>query len=157
MDKMQPAPVLTPLCLVSADVAPLVDMGAAAISHRRMVPISGGRVVGPRLDGEILPGGADWQERGALGDLDIDARYVIKVSNGDLISVRSRGMRTAPVSVLARLERGEAVEPTEYYFRTIMRFDVLESSPFAWLNRVLAVARGRRLPGCVELSVYEIG
>ena len=35
--------------------------GAAPFGHRRVVNILGGPVTGEKLNGRVLPGGADWQ------------------------------------------------------------------------------------------------
>ena len=45
------------------DIAPAVVQGETASGVRRFIPITGGRLEGPELSGEVLPGGADWQHR----------------------------------------------------------------------------------------------
>jgi Protein of unknown function (DUF3237) len=61
--------------------------------------------------------GADWQivlpDGTALGDI----RYVLQTDDGELLNVRSWGIRHGSAEVLARLSRGEDVDPTEYTFR----------------------------------------
>jgi hypothetical protein len=57
--------------------------------------------------------------------------------------------------VLARLARGEAVDPGEYYFRTAIRFETGDAA-FGWLNRVLAVGVGQRPPGGPVYDVYAV-
>jgi Protein of unknown function (DUF3237) len=47
------------------------------------------------------------------------------------------------------------VEPSHYYFRTILRFEA-SSQKLAWLNRILTVARGRRDVDAVRLDVFEV-
>ncbi len=125
-----------------------------AISQsRRCIPILGGAVSG-RLNGEVLPGGADWQQIGSDGTIEIDARYVLKLADG-LVEVESRGLRAGPPEVLARLAAGEVVDPALYYFRTAMRFR--SAAPeLAWLGRILGVASGERLSGAVRLTVHEV-
>ena len=67
----------------------------------------------------------------------------------------SKGMRCAPPDVLERLGRGEEVDPSLYYFRTVMRFETAHPST-AWLNRILALAKGAREKNAVRLEVYEV-
>ena len=56
--------------------APAWDLGAtSALGTRRIVPITGGRIEGPRLAGEILDNGADWQIVTASTTI-IDTRYL---------------------------------------------------------------------------------
>ena len=76
-----------------------------------------------KLTGKILPGGADWQFIRADGASDVEARYTIQADSGAYVLVSSEGIRHGPPEVLARLPRGEQVDPSLYYFRTCMRFE----------------------------------
>jgi hypothetical protein len=69
--------------------------------------------------------------------------------------VDSRGVRHGPPDVMARLAGGEDVDPTSYYFRTVMRFETAHPSTL-WLNRILALARGAREKNAVRLDVHEV-
>ena len=125
------------------------------MGHRRVVNIQGGHFEGDLISGTVLPGGADWQWVRTDGTIDLDARYTLKTDAGELIQVTSQGLRTASPDVLARLGRGEDVDPALYYFRTVMRFET--SAPALLpLTRLLAVAYGRRTRNAVELRVDEI-
>ena len=83
-----------------------------------MIPIVGGRVSGSRLTGEIMPGGGDWQTVRADGTTDVEARYLIRATDGTILSVVNSGYRHGPPEVLARIAQGEIVDPALYYFRT---------------------------------------
>src|SRR4051812_19448929 len=148
---ISPAPIFTIRC----EVADILDLGPAPFRRRRVVNLLGGTVSGARLKGRILPGGADWQVMAADGALDIHARYTIESDAGALIQVDSRGVRNGPPDVMARLSRGEDVDAAEYYFRTAMRFETAHQSA-AWLNRILALAKGARERNAVRLEVYEV-
>jgi hypothetical protein len=89
------------------------------------------------------------------GSLDIHARYTIESDAGALIQVDSKGVRAGPPDVLARLGRGEDVDPALYYFRTAMRFETGHPSA-DWMNRILALAKGAREKNAVKLDVYEV-
>jgi hypothetical protein len=141
--------------LLRAELADIVDVGITPMGHRRVVNIQGGHFEGDLISGSVLPGGADWQWVRTDGTIDLDARYTLKTDAGELIQVTSQGLRTASPEVLARLGRGEDVDPTLYYFRTVMRFET--SAPALLpLTRLLAVAYGRRTRNAVELRVDEI-
>jgi hypothetical protein len=144
-----------PIFRIHCEVANILDLGAPPFGHRRVVNLLGGTVSGAKLNGRILPGGADWQIMAQDGSLDIHARYTIESDAGALIQVDSRGLRTGPPEVLARLGRGEDVDPALYYFRTAMRFETAHPSA-AWLNRILALAKGAREKNAVKLEVYEV-
>ena len=63
-------------------------------------------MTGAKLNGRVLPGGADWQIMAADGTLDIHARYTLESDAGALIQVDSKGVRHGPPEVLARHARG---------------------------------------------------
>lgn len=148
-------PRLVPMTQVRCEVGALVSLGVAKYGERRYVPLLGGTVRGPELNGSIVEGGVDWQVSRADGALDIAAHYVIRAHDGSLIEVQSDGLRHGPPEVLARLARGEAVAREEYFFRTVMRFT---TGAQAWLhlNKVLALAVGQREARAVLLDVYRI-
>lgn len=150
-----PHPLLRHIFTVRADLADILDVGPTPAGHRRVVNILGGTVTGSRLRGSVLPGGADWQMVRPDGALDIEARYTLRTHDGALIQVRSTGLRHGPPEVIARVGRGEAVDPGQYYFRTLMRFETAAPA-HDWLNRVLAIAYGARLHNAVELEVHEV-
>ncbi len=144
-----------PIFQIHADLAAITDLGRTPYGQRRIIDILGGTVHGARLNGRILPGGADWQIIRNDGAADIQARYTIQTETGARILVSSNGLRHGPPDVLERLAQGEDVDPSLYYFRTVMRFET--SDPSAdWLNRILALARGQREARAVRLDVYEI-
>ncbi|MGZ3333649.1 MAG: DUF3237 family protein [Gemmatimonadaceae bacterium] len=67
----------------------------------------------------------------------------------------SFGLRHGPAEVLAALTRGESVDPSKYYFRTAPRFET--SAPkYEFLNRLIAVASGNRLPTGPIYTINEI-
>ena len=144
-----------PIFRVHCEVADILDLGPAPFGHRRVVNLLGGTVTGARLNGRVLPGGTDMQIMAADGSLDIHARYTLQSDAGALIQVDSKGVRHGPRDVLARLAKGEDVDASLYYFRTVMRFETAHPSA-AWLNRILALARGAREKNAVRLDVYEV-
>ncbi len=144
-----------PLFDAHVEVAEIVTLGRTPLGERRVVNILGGWFRGERLTGRIRPGGADWQTVGDDGAARLDARYTLETDGGILVQVRSEGLRHGPPDVLARLAAGEAVDPGRYYFRTVLRFET-GAPDLDWLNRVIAIARGARLPNVVELHAFEL-
>jgi len=143
------------LMRVAADVGEPVTMGGGPLGERRVVAITGGTFEGPRLQGTIVPGGADWQIVRADGVLDIDARYALRTEAGVLIRVVSQGYRHGPPEVLAALGRGEEVPARKYFFRTVMRFET-GAPALQWLNRTIAVATAQRKARQVLLEAYQL-
>ena len=102
--------------------APL-DLGDVAKGGRRIVPITGGDFSGPRVRGEVLPGGADWQVLRGDGVAELEARYTLRTDDGALIYVRNHGLRHGPPEVIAALAAGQPVDPARYYFRGATFFE----------------------------------
>jgi hypothetical protein len=143
-----------PIFTIHAELADIRHFGQTPYGERRVIDILGGWVDGPRLKGKILPG-ADWQIVRPDGVTDLAARYGIESDGGARILVRSDGLRHGPPEVIAALARGEAVDPSRYYFRTVMRFETADPA-LAWLNRILALGTGARDKLAIHLDVYEV-
>jgi len=140
---------------IHAELSAIMNLGRTPYGERRIINITGGTVRGAKLQGRILPGGADWQILRSDGAADISARYTIETDAGARILVKSDGLRHGPPEVLERLARGDSVDPSLYYFRTVMRFETADPA-FDWLNRILALARGQREARAVRLDAYEV-
>lgn len=81
---------------------------------------------------------------------------MIEAEDGALIRVDSQGLRHGPPEVMAALLRGEKVDSTQVYFRTVIRF---ETAALAHddLNLRLFLATGERQHDCVILRLTELG
>ena len=145
----------TPLFHIECDVGEIQRFGHTPYGERRVIDITGGLVHGPKLNGRILPGGTDRQIIRTDGVTDLTARYSIQTDAGGLILVNSDGMRHGPPEVLAAIARGEQVPPESYYFRTVMRFETADPGS-DWLNRIIALATGKREQQRVLLEVYGV-
>lgn len=124
-------------------VAPPMVIAAGPKGLRRVIPILGGVFEGPRIRGTVLEGGADWQYVRPDDVVSLEARYTLQVDDGTLIMVINRGMRHGPPAVLERIFRGEAVDPSEYYFRTVAEFEA-PAGPHDWLNKAIFLGVARR-------------
>jgi hypothetical protein len=140
--------------IVTVD-APLV-VGPSTKGLRRVVPITGGTVQGPRLKGHVLPGGADWQVVQPDGVLDVEAKYTLQADDQTLIMVTNKGMRHGPKEIIDKLTRGEKVDPSEYYFRTSAQFEVSNDSKHAWLNRAVFIGVGERRANAAVIQFFEV-
>ncbi len=152
---MPAAPVLLPMTHIRCEVDVLVSLGPAPCGERRFVPLGGGTVQGPELNGTLVSGGVDWQVARSDGVLEIAAHYVIRSDDGALIEVKSEGLRHGPPPVMARLARGEMVARDEYFFRTLVRFTT-GAPQWLHLNKVMAIAVGQREARAVLLDLYRL-
>ena len=149
------APELRHVFDIEAEVGPTRDLGAMPHGRRRFVPILGGSVRGPRLEAEVMPGGADWQYVRSDGVVELVARYSIKTVDGVEIAVTNRGLRRAAPDVMARMARGEAVDTALVYCRTVPQFEA-PAGPYEWLNSSLFLCTAARLPAKIQVAVFEV-
>jgi hypothetical protein len=155
MDASPTPPRLEPAFSARVAVAAPRSLGRVAGGERRIVDITGGEVSGPRLAGRILPGGADWQIVRDDGTAVLEARYTIEAADGALVYVRNFGYRHGPREVLARIARGEVVDPALYYFRTTPAFETA-APQYEWLNRTVAVCSAMRTADRVIIDFYAV-
>lgn len=141
---------------LSIDVPRIVELGATPNGARRIATVSGGTFKGERLSGTIQasPGG-DWIVLRSDGAMVLDVRMTLETNDEELIYMSYRGIRHGPPEVMARLGRGEQVDPASYYFRTTPVFETA-SSKYDWLNRIISVATGRRESTGPVYEVYEV-
>ena len=135
---------------------PVWELGRTSdLGTRRIVPITGGRFDGPRLTGEILDNGADWQVVTDDGAAIVDTRYLLRLDDGALAFLRTYGHRHGPPEVLAEIARGGVVDPAWYYFRMQMTFETA-SATYGWLNRSIVVGSAMRLAKSVVYDAYLV-
>ena len=151
---MLPAPELKPFCELRVDLAPIQEMGPGRAGQRRIIPIIGGSVSG-RVNGKILNLGADWQTIYADGSADLDTRYAFETDDGALIEIVNKGVRHGPPEVVARLARGEDVDPSDYYMRTYARLETGDPR-YDWVNRMIFVGTGGRWAAQVRVSLFTV-
>lgn len=145
-----------PLFTLLLALHPTLDLGQTPAGGRRVFAVSGGSFAGERLRGTVSPLiGSDLFLARTDGTFQQDVRLLLVADDGALILMTYRGVRRASKAIDERLARGEAVDPSEYYLRTTPVFET--SAPeHAWLNGIVAVAKGARRPGGVEYEVFEI-
>ena len=136
-------------------VGPIQDLGQTARGHRRIVDILGGTAEGPRVQGEILPGGADWQIVRPDGTIEVVARYTIRCTSGALVYVQNDGLRVASPEILARMSKGELVPFDSYRFRTAPRFETSEPS-LKWMETSTFVGVAARTPDRVVIGFHAV-
>jgi hypothetical protein len=143
------------LFTLKLSVAGMQSVGAIPGGNRRIGLVAGGTFQGERLRGTVLPGGADWLMDRPDKATTLDVRLVLQTDDGAAIGMTYRGMRHGPAEVMERVNRGETVDPSSYYFRTAVAFET--SAPkYDWLNRVIAVGTGSRLPDGPVYDVFEV-
>lgn len=155
-------PSLELVAELTVQVAAPIEIGVTPGGHRRVIPIIGGTVSGPGLNGQkglkgrVLAAGADFQlVQPADGTAQLDARYVLALDDGTHVFVANRALRRASPEVTARLMRGEAVDPGLVYFRCQPAFEA-PPGPWRWLMDHVFIGTGVRRPDCVEMAFYRV-
>ena len=143
------------LFTITAVVTQLHDVGAMPGGTRHVVLIGAGKFEGPRVRGELLPGGMDMKTLRADGSMVPNVRLVLKTDDGALIFMHYTGVRHGSPEVMRRIAAGEVVPPDEYYLRSTPYFET-SARKYDWLNRIVAVGVGRRMPDHAEYDVFEI-
>ncbi len=77
---------------------------------------------------------------------------MLETDDGAMIGLQYRGLRHGPDDVMAKVNSGQFVDPSQYYFRTTITFETA-SPKYAWLNKAFGIGTGSRPP---EGPVYEI-
>jgi len=143
-----------------ADLTVRVDQpqeaGRTVRGLRRLIPILGGEAVGDGWHARLLPGGADFQL--VLNDTlaELDARYMLELDGGDLVYVTNRAVRSGPPELMARLMRGEPVDPAQIYFRCSPSFETV-SPALRWITERMFVGTGARHPDQVVMRFFALG
>jgi uncharacterized protein DUF3237 len=144
-----------PLFVMRLTVRKLQIVGATPGGLRRIGVVPGGAFAGERLSGEVLEGGSDWQTVRSDGATTLNVRLVLKTTDDALIGMTYQGLRHGPPEIVARIEKGEAVDPASYYFRINPLFETA-AAKYDWINRVLAVGIGHRRADGPIYSIFEV-
>ena len=122
---------------------------------RRLVPITGGKAQGKGWTARVLPGGTDFQLIVSDTLCELDARYGLETDAGDLIYVQNHAVRAAPPEAMAKLLRGEPVDPAQVYFRCNPRFETASPS-LRWIEERMFVGVGVRHPAQVVMRFFAL-
>ncbi|KAJ5618717.1 hypothetical protein N7528_006828 [Penicillium herquei] len=161
------APQIEYVFTLQVDLAPPLDYGSTATGDKRFIPITGGKVTGPRLSGKILGNtGGDWNAVRADGIVHLYARYSIQADDGTIIGICNEGYGRASQETMKVVfedadpsKASMANEGADWYTRTNPRFEVdVNNEEHGWLGRsvFLGNLKPPQRPGYVEIDVYEV-
>jgi hypothetical protein len=129
---------------IQADLAPPHVIANAPDGNRIIVYVTGGKFQGPRMRGEVLPGGGDWFLSRPDGVGCLDVRIVLKTDDGELIYMTYCG----------RTKLGPDGAPGA--LQTAPTFMTSTKGKYAWLNAVQAVGEGGPTQSGVKYTVHEV-
>lgn len=138
------APGLEFVMQLRVTVGQAFSVGKTSKGERLVIPITGGTFEGPRLKGNVLEGGADYQLiNRELKRTDLEAIYCICTDDGVNIHVRNVGI--------------SADEDGKNYFYCTPKFEAPLDSKYAWMNNAIYVCRpGEFMKGGVVLNVWKV-
>jgi hypothetical protein len=119
---------LVPLCVAELGIGRAIDLGTTPAGRRLIGLADGGRFDGDRLHAKVAAVGADWLVIGPDGTGLVDARLLLETDEGALIHVTYQG-------------RVDTTGGMRGPFYTAPLFETA-ANDYAWLNRVVAVAKG---------------
>lgn len=154
-----PVPFVEPRLRFFADLRVEVgvpqEVGRTVHGLRRLIPILGGKAQGDGWQARVMPGGADFQLIVSDTLAELDARYTLEADGGDLIYVQNRAVRSGPPELMARLVRGEVVDPAQSCFRCSHQFE--KASPaLRWIGERMFTGTGARFPDAVAMRFWEL-
>lgn len=137
-------PGLAFVAALHVTLSPALRIGEVGHGQREIIPITGGTVSGPLLNGRILPGGEDWALDGEEGRFSVWARYALELDDGTLVTVDNRGL-------------GGTAPDGRFVGRTVPRFEVADG-PHAWLRHSVFVGTLAADPAgaFVDLRFYRV-
>ena len=106
-------------------IGSMINVGESKRGARRIIPIIGGSFCGPKIKGEILPGGDDWQLVRPDGDTELYARYLLKTNDGYVFQVINQALIHTDNSV------------NSFYCKSVLDIEVPNNSPYNYLNHAI--------------------
>ena len=138
----------------SIDFAP-VQVHATPLGTRLTYVVERGVVDGPRLRGELLPGGGDWVLVGDDGVARLDVRATLRTHDGHLVHVTSTGRARLDDAARARYMAGELIAWDEAYARSAPLFET-GADEYGWLNEAVTVAVNQLSPTHVDYRIFLV-
>jgi hypothetical protein len=148
-------PTLEHVLDLEIEVDEPIEIGETGDGRRRIIPIVDGTVSG-RIEGRVIPAGADYQLFRVDRVTELVAKYAFEADDGSRVYVENRGIRYAEPGIKEQLRDGEPVDPDNVYFQSTPQFETANPD-LAWLTRSIFIASGIRQPRGVKLAVYRVG
>src|SRR6266566_1695051 len=128
---------------ITANIGSVTSAGDIGHGVRRIIPITGGEVRGPDVNGKVCAFGADFQIIRPNELIELEAKYAFETDDGAIVYVENKGIRFGPLDLLEKLKRGEPVDPKLIYFRTIPKFETGHDK-YRWLMERIFVGSAAR-------------
>lgn len=128
---------------IHAECTEDVIVGDTFKGYLKVIPILGGKVFG-KINGTVIPGGADWNTTLKGNNAHVLAKYMFKTDDDEIITVHNEGFFNR--------DAGQVI-------KTIPKFEAREESKYNWINHGVYVGSLQRIcdaPRTVEIKVYKL-
>jgi len=133
-------------------LAPPQVIGPVPGDVRIDFPVIGGEITGPRLQGSVKPGGADFGTLRTDGVFLVDVRGALESHDGALIEITYTGVMDLGPDGYEKFLKGEA--PATAAVRAAPRFRTAHPA-YAWMNRLQCISIGTATPATPEV-VFDV-
>jgi hypothetical protein len=132
-----------------------LDPGHASSGTHRIVRMTGGSFSGPAFSGDVMAGSGALVFVSPDGLAELDIRFALRTTAEQLVFVTTAGLFDMNPAGPERVEKEEAIDLSEHYFRTTLRFEAA-AKELRWLTRILAVGVGICTTSRMITNVFAI-
>lgn len=108
-------------------IGDMINVGESKRGSKRVIPITGGTFTGPKIKGEVLPGGEDSQLVRPDGDTELNAQYLLKTDDGYIIQVTNKALIHTDSKTKA------------FYCKSVLDVEAPKNSPYDYLNHAIFI------------------
>lgn len=132
---------------ISAEIGPSLPLQRRDDELLEFIPITGGSVRGD-VNGTIIPGGGDWCLERSDEAFDVEARYLIRTDDDEIVDVVN-------VGVVRHLPGQSGAQAPMGYFQSTPRFRTT-APHLQWLTRSVFVGRAVAAENVTTVDVFEV-
>ena len=134
-----------------------VEIGQLATGRRMVLLVEpGGRIDGPQMHGQLMPGSVVTELVRPDGVLEVSAVCIIEMNDGHRILARTEGIVAISTKIVQELSEGRPYDPELVYSHGLIRFEAAEDGPYAWLNRGVYISSGTLTVGGAKWFAWQI-
>lgn len=108
-------------------IADMITVGESKHGVKRVIPITGGTFIGPKIKGEVLSGGEDSQLVRPDGDTELNARYLLKTDDRYVIQIVNKALIHTDAKTKA------------FYCKSVLDLEAPKDSPYDYLNHAIFI------------------